>query len=134
MFEISALLLAMGRFSCVKKGGRGNLQKPRLLLLAAIVLLVLMTAVAVWQAPPLFPSTDSSATVSTRPKLDVNTATAEELTAVPGVDDQLSVAIIAKRERIGRYENLYQLQSVPGMTKKKWEDLQEYLIVYPKTP
>lgn len=110
------------------------MQKSHLLLLAAIVLLIAMTAVAVWQAPPLFPSPDASATVTTRPKLDVNVATAAELIAVPGVDEELASAIIAKRDRIGRYENLYQLQNVPGMTKKKWEDLQEYLIVSPKTP
>lgn len=110
------------------------MQKQRLLLLAAVALLVLMTVAAVWQAPPLFPSSDLSTTVTTRPKLDVNVATAEELIAVPGVDDGLAAAIIAKRDRIGRYENLYQLQDVPGMTTKKWEDLQEYFIVSPKTP
>lgn len=105
------------------------MKKLPLLLLAAAVLLIAMSVVAVWQAPPLFPAKSPTSTTTTRALLDVNAASAEQLTAVPGIDSDLAAAIVAKRDRIGRYENLYQLQDVDGMSQKKWQDLLEYLTV-----
>lgn len=111
------------------------MNKIRLLLLAAAVFLTVTALVAVWDAPPL---RSSGTTATTRPtaveKIDVNTADEATLAAVPGITPEMASAIVAKRDRIGRYENLYQLDDIDGMTAKKWKDITQYLTVLPENP
>ena len=111
------------------------MNKIRLLLLAAAVFLTVTVAVAVWDAPPLLSPSPTAVTTSTAfEKIDVNIADEATLAAVPGITPEMASAIVAKRDRIGRYENLYQLEDVDGMTSKKWKDITQYLTVSPESP
>ena len=49
--------------------------------------------------------------------LNVNTATQEQLAAVPGLNADLAAAIIKYREEMGDFMNIDELADVPGMTK-----------------
>ena len=51
--------------------------------------------------------------------LNVNTATAEQLDALPGVGPSTAAAIIARRDEIGRFVGYEDLLSVPGIGPAK---------------
>ena len=59
--------------------------------------------------------------------LDVNTATAEDLTALPGVGPGLAQRIIAYREQYGPFQTVDDLQNVSGIGPSKFEKLEPYV-------
>jgi competence protein ComEA len=69
---------------------------------------------------PVTMATASNATGSTSTTLlNVNTATAEQLDALPGVGPSTAAAIIARRDEIGRFVGYEDLLSVPGIGPAK---------------
>ncbi len=65
--------------------------------------------------------------VDTEGRLNVNTATAEQLQFVPGIGPVLAQRIVAYREENGPFSNIFALSSVEGIGLKKLEALTEYL-------
>ncbi len=56
-------------------------------------------------------------------KVDLNTATKQQLMALPGIGEVTAERILVYREEIGRFTNIDQLRKVKGITKKKLEQL-----------
>ncbi|WP_297851626.1 helix-hairpin-helix domain-containing protein, partial [uncultured Corynebacterium sp.] len=57
--------------------------------------------------------------------ISVNTASAEELTELPGVGEATAAAIIAHRESIGSFTDIEQLLDVKGIGPAKFESLKD---------
>lgn len=57
--------------------------------------------------------------------IGINSATAEDLTAIPGIGDELSMRIIEYREINGEYLSLDQLDNVEGIGQKKLSAIKE---------
>lgn len=62
-------------------------------------------------------------------KIDINTATAELLADIPGIDLKTAKAIVAYRDKYGRFYKIKELMDVDGMTPYKYEILKEYVTV-----
>ena len=62
-----------------------------------------------------------------RRRININTATAEELTAIPGVGEVLAERITEYRETYGSFEFEEDLQNVHGIGPKKLEKFKEYI-------
>ena len=62
-------------------------------------------------------------------KLDINTATREQLLLVPGMDGPLADAIIKYREDFGGFIALTELKSVMGMDAATYKQLSKSLVV-----
>lgn len=62
-------------------------------------------------------------------KIDLNTATVEELEELPGVGPLRARRIIAWRHRNGRFESLQDLTYVRGLGARSVQDLTPYLHV-----
>ncbi len=60
-------------------------------------------------------------------RLNINTASATELEALPGIGPALSAAIIQQREAVGRFTEAEELLDVPGIGEKKLEAIRELL-------
>jgi competence protein ComEA len=73
------------------------------------------------------PSTSGSAPGSTKPKrgeaLDLNTATVEQLDALPGVGPVTAAAIVAWRQANGKFSSVDQLAEVDGIGPARLEKL-----------
>jgi len=54
-------------------------------------------------------------------RLDLNRATAEELTALPGVGPTLAQALVRDRERRGGFQSWEEVDAVPGVGPAKLE-------------
>ena len=63
--------------------------------------------------------------------VDINRATEEELTLVPGIGESLAYQIVQLRNLRGEFERLADLKAVPGIKEKKLQNLEKYLFVEP---
>ncbi len=61
--------------------------------------------------------------------LELNTASAQDLEALPGIGPVLAGRIIQHRENHGPYKTLEDLLAVPGLGKKKWAQIAPLLMV-----
>jgi competence ComEA-like helix-hairpin-helix protein len=56
-------------------------------------------------------------------KLNINTATKEQLLDLPGVGEITAERILAYRAETGKFSNVDELRAIKGMSKKKVENL-----------
>lgn len=62
-------------------------------------------------------------------KLDINTATALELTDLPGVGEKLANEIVNYREKHGEFNFITELGIVPGMTSSVYDRIRDLVMV-----
>ena len=72
---------------------------------------------------------DSSTTLDDADKVDLNTATAEDLMKIDGIGESYANRIIEYREEIGGYTFLEQLLDVAGIGEKKYQNLLKYVTI-----
>lgn len=59
--------------------------------------------------------------------LDINTATAEELTKLPGIGEALSQAIVEYREKNGYFSCIEDIMKVNGIGEGRFAAIKEYI-------
>jgi competence protein ComEA len=57
--------------------------------------------------------------------LNLNTASVQELDALPGIGPVLAKRIIEFREKKGGFKRVEELLAVPGISEKKWKVIRE---------
>ncbi len=57
--------------------------------------------------------------------LNLNTATVQQLEALPGVGPVLARRIVEFRQKKGGFKRVEELLAVPGISEKKWKVLRE---------
>jgi competence protein ComEA len=62
-------------------------------------------------------------------KVNLNTATVEQLTTVPGVGPKLAARIVEQRQKSGSFKSVQEIVSVKGIGEKNLVKLQTYLTV-----
>lgn len=76
------------------------------------------------------PTSDApSATISPIALVNINTATVQELCALPGIGEELSERIVAYRGEHGTFKSTDEIMSVSGIGSKKYENLKSYITV-----
>ncbi len=63
------------------------------------------------------------------PQVNINTASARELEALPGIGKALAQRIIDHREKYGRFRKVEHLLIVRGISDKRFQDLRELITV-----
>ncbi len=86
--------------------------------LAVALACVLCAGPAVAAAPPAPPA-----------KINLNTASADQLTAVPGVGPKLAARIVEHRQKEGAFRSVSELMNVKGVGEKNLAKIQGYLSV-----
>ena len=62
-------------------------------------------------------------------KVNVNSATQDELATLPGVGDKIAKAIVVYRDDHGAFKNIEELKEVKGIGEKKLELMRERVIL-----
>lgn len=60
-------------------------------------------------------------------KININTASAQQLTALPGVGEKLAARIVEYRQKQGGFKNVAELMNVQGLGEKNLAKIQAYL-------
>jgi len=64
-------------------------------------------------------------------KIDLNSATVEQLTSLPGVGPTLAGRIVEYREKAGRFNSVEELMNVKGIGEKNFAKIEPRLKVSP---
>lgn len=62
-------------------------------------------------------------------KININTASVEQLQALPGVGEKLAARIVEYRQRSGGFKSAQELVNVRGLGEKSFQKIQGYLSV-----
>ena len=62
-------------------------------------------------------------------KVNINTATAQQLTVLPGVGEKLAARIVDYRQKSGGFKSVAELMNVQGIGEKNLAKIQSYLTV-----
>ena len=68
-------------------------------------------------------------TMNTKPVIDLNTATLQDLMQVPGLSHELAGEIIAYREEYGEFYDVDELLEIDGITKTIYNQIADYFTV-----
>jgi competence protein ComEA len=60
-------------------------------------------------------------------KVNVNTASVEQLTVLPGVGPKLAARIVEQRQKSGGFKSTQELMNVKGIGEKNYAKIQTYL-------
>jgi len=60
-------------------------------------------------------------------KININTATKEELMKLPGIGEQMAERIIQHRKTYGEFKRIEDIMNVKGIGQKKFERIKNYL-------
>lgn len=60
-------------------------------------------------------------------KVNINTATAQQLTVLPGVGEKLAARIVEYRQKAGGFKSVSELMNVQGVGEKNLAKIQAYL-------
>ncbi|HSC77681.1 MAG TPA: helix-hairpin-helix domain-containing protein [Candidatus Acidoferrales bacterium] len=65
----------------------------------------------------------------TEPKVNINTATVEELAKLPGVGEVIAQRIVNHREKSGKFRKVEELLVIRGISKNKLDKLRPLITV-----
>lgn len=60
-------------------------------------------------------------------KVNINSASVEQLSTVPGIGAKLAARIVEHRQKSGPFKSVQELMNVKGVGEKSFEKLQPYL-------
>ena len=60
-------------------------------------------------------------------KVNINTASAEQLTTLPGIGPKLAARIVEYRQKSGAFKTVHELMNVRGVGEKNLKKIEQYL-------
>ena len=74
-------------------------------------------------------TTVKSASPANTPKININTATEEELQKIPGIGPSTASKIVQYRIENGAFSRIYDIVNVAGMGDRKFDSIKDYITV-----
>lgn len=90
--------------------------------------IIVILGAGLWYYPPLWQTVElEPQTYYADNRLDLNTATQAQLTALPGIGEAKAKAIILYRLQNGGFTSKDQLLEVKGISQKLYDAIEDYL-------
>lgn len=74
-------------------------------------------------------NSDSKSGASSNGKININKATASELTNVPGIGASTAQKIVSYRDENGNFKSVEDIKNVSGIGGSKYESMKDYIVV-----
>jgi competence protein ComEA len=71
-------------------------------------------------------------TTETSSKVNINKATIQELTQLPGIGESTAKNIAAYREKVGGFKTIDEIKNVKGIGEKKFERIKDLITIEDK--
>jgi|DewCreStandDraft_2_1066082.scaffolds.fasta_scaffold00581_37 competence protein ComEA len=71
-------------------------------------------------------------TTETSSKVNINKATIQELTQLPGIGESTAKNIVAYREKVGGFKTIDEIKNVKGIGEKKFERIKDLITIEDK--
>jgi len=97
--------------------------------LRRIATLFVLTLALAAAAPPPTAAAPAAGATATEGRININTASAEELTALPGIGPSYAQRIVEHREKNGPFKKVEDLLNVRGIGEKTFEKIRDRLTV-----
>lgn len=101
---------------------------PTVLAIGVTVLISLPALAATLQSPAAAPA----AAASSKPAINLNTATIDQLETLPGIGRKTAERILEYRTKIGAFKRIEELMNVKGIGEKSFLKLKPLVAVPPK--
>ena len=62
-------------------------------------------------------------------KININTATIQELDQIPGVGEATANKILTYRDEVGKFKSIEEIKNVSGIGEKKYENMKEFICI-----
>lgn len=62
-------------------------------------------------------------------KININTATVDQLQTLPGVGPSLASSILEYRQKVGKFKKIEEILNIKGMGEKKFQKIKDRLVV-----
>jgi len=72
-------------------------------------------------------SSENSKTANS--KININTATVEELDSLPGIGPAIAAKIVAYREQNGKFKSIEDIMNVSGIGQSKFNNIKDFITV-----
>lgn len=93
---------------------------------ARVAVMLVLCLCLVW-GPISLSAQDSSADKATIQKINLNTATAEQLQSLPGIGPVSAKSILEYREKVGKINRIEEIINVKGIGEKKFLKIKDRL-------
>lgn len=97
--------------------------------LRRITTLLLLTLALSAAAPTRSAAAPAAGTAATETRVNINTATVEELTMLPGIGPSYAQRIVEHREKNGPFKKVEDLLNVRGIGEKTFEKIRDRLTI-----
>lgn len=95
-------------------------RKARIVCVLALCLGLALTSVSVMAQKPAAASTE---------KVNLNTATSEQLQSIPGIGPSMAKSILDYRAKVGKFNKIEEIINVKGIGEKKFQKIKDRLAV-----
>lgn len=97
-----------------------TLRKARIVCVLALCLGLALSSVSVMAQKPATASTE---------KVNLNTATSEQLQSIPGIGPSTAKSILDYRAKVGKFNKIEEIINVKGIGEKKFQKIKDRLTV-----
>ncbi len=98
-----------------------NLKRVRIACVMALCLGLMISSISVMAQKPNPPASTE--------KINLNSATAEQLQTLPGIGPVTAKTIIEHRAKVGKFNRIEEIINVKGVGEKKFQKIKDRLVV-----
>jgi comEA protein len=62
-------------------------------------------------------------------KINLNTASAEQLESLPGIGPETAKSIVEHRVKVGKFKRIEEILNIKGIGEKKFQKIKDFLVV-----